>query len=529
MSETFEPPKPNDRLNAAAAQNDASTRPENANSETLRMVVIALAIVLFGLTLGVLFLLPKMVSTPTGNTPEETVSAAVDNQKPKNTEVAAPDASGSPLDASEQTKLSAPEELEQTDASALREQAQTLLAEADEKLTTLESKRAEIWASEKLKETKADLATGETAYSQQRYSAAVTTYKKVIVALDRLEQKSADVLTEALAAAELAIASGNSGNATAAFERALLIDPDNSAALAGIKRAANLDKVLALINEAQGFEQLGETPKALSRYETVLNIDANNDTARQAINRIKATARDESFRAAMSRGFRALEDKKYQNAQKQFGDAAKIKPNDSDASEALSQASDLLKSQKIQALMAKANKSSQQEDWRGVEKALGDAKRLDAAISGVDARINTARSRQSLEQQLLKYTSESERLRTDAVHDEAQALLANAKRITSPGPKLVGQINSLENTITLARTRRTVTITSDAKTEVTVYKVGKFGNLTEKRMSLFPGKYTVVGKRRGYKDVRIEFNVVANNSPQTIDVRCNESLQFGAR
>ena len=59
--------------------------------------------------------------------------------------------------------------------------------------------------------------------------------------------------------------------------------------------------------------------------------------------------------------------------------------------------------------------------------------------------------------------------------------------------------------------------------------MGKFGAFSQKNLSLFPGSYVAVGKRLGYRDVRLEFSVIASNSAQIFDVRCEEQLQFGAR
>lgn len=534
MSDKVEPPEHFDRPASPAPDDNpfvvnSKVAQKAAGGETLRMVVVALAIVLFGLTLAVLFVLPKIMSSG---------SDAVESEAPvaQSTPQQAPEETPSSVEVSEST---APEALtsgepprqsaDDTDNLKQREDAQSLLATADEKISFLETKNVSAWAADELQQVRADLALGEKAYSEQRYKAAINTYQNVIAALDQLVAQSDSVLTDSLAEGELALADGDSANARAAFENALLIEPDNSAALAGQKRAENLDAVLALVTEAAGFEELGETKQALDRYESALALDPKTTAASEAIARIKTASREKSFRAAMSRGFNALDKKNYNDARKHFKSATAIKPGDENAIEALTQAEELIKTQKIDSLLANANRKSQQEDWPAVEKSLLEAKRLDNSISGIDSRIATARSRQALTQQLAKYTSESHRLRSDAVHTEALAVIKKAKGIGSRGPKLTQQISTLEATILAARTPKTVTLTSDAATDITVYKVGKFGAFSTKDLSLLPGPYVVVGKRSGYRNVRLEFTVSATNSNQAFDVRCVEQLQFGTR
>ena len=51
-------------------------------------------------------------------------------------------------------------------------------------------------------------------------------------------------------------------------------------------------------------------------------------------------------------------------------------------------------------------------------------------------------------------------------------------------------------------TARAVVLRSDKLTDVTLYRVGRFGRFSEHRLMLRPGEYTAVGSRIGYRDVR---------------------------
>ena len=417
-----------------------------------------------------------------------------------------------------------------TDPAELAEQrqlAQNLLGELDEQIVQLATKNAAVWAAEKFAMAKTRLQDGERAYGEQRYEDAISTYREVKSQLDALDKQSHSVLTDALAEGEYALSSGDSAAAKKAFERAILIQPDHEPAVQGKQRAENLDEVLALINEAQGFEDLNEPDKALERYEAALALDAKATSAQQAVARIKAQQTTSSFNAAMSRGLQALEGKKYLDARKHFTTATKINPGDANAKESLQQANELIRSSQLQSLLRSAVTHKKKENWVEVENALLKAKKIDNSIANIDTQIDTARDRQTLERQLIKYTKEAHRLRDDDVHLEALSLLDKAKRYTA-GPKLRAQIADLQQTINTARAPQAVVITSDGATEVTVFKVGQFGILTQKDLQLLPGQYVAVGKRSGYRDVRVEFSVGANTN-NTVDVRCVEPVQFGPR
>jgi hypothetical protein len=69
-----------------------------------------------------------------------------------------------------------------------------------------------------------------------------------------------------------------------------------------------------------------------------------------------------------------------------------------------------------------------------------------------------------------------------------------------------------------------VHLLSDGLTEVVVLRVGALGAFREKSLALRPGSYVVVGKRRGYRDVRKTLLVSPAQSLPPLVVRCDEAL-----
>ncbi len=67
-------------------------------------------------------------------------------------------------------------------------------------------------------------------------------------------------------------------------------------------------------------------------------------------------------------------------------------------------------------------------------------------------------------------------------------------------------------------------IRSDNLTDVTVYKVGRFGRFASRDLLLPPGTYVAVGTRIGYRDVRVEFTLMAGQEPAMVTVRCQEKI-----
>ena len=69
-----------------------------------------------------------------------------------------------------------------------------------------------------------------------------------------------------------------------------------------------------------------------------------------------------------------------------------------------------------------------------------------------------------------------------------------------------------------------VTLVSDAATEVSVLRVGRLGTFAERTLALRPGRYVVVGTRKGFRDVRHVLEVRPGAAPGPLRVRCEEPI-----
>ena len=79
-------------------------------------------------------------------------------------------------------------------------------------------------------------------------------------------------------------------------------------------------------------------------------------------------------------------------------------------------------------------------------------------------------------------------------------------------------------TFSFTTTAMTVTLKSDGLTTVQVYHVGRLGQFISQQLKLYPGTYTVVGSRPGYRDVRQTLTVTPGQQPTDLDIRCEETI-----
>ena len=122
------------------------------------------------------------------------------------------------------------------------------------------------------------------------------------------------------------------------------------------------------------------------------------------------------------------------------------------------------------------------------------------------------------------YIDDPDGLSDDANMQAATRLLLDLARIDPMGPRLADQKTELSRLLKRAATPLSVELVSDNATEVSIFKIGRFGLFDNRQVELRPGNYVAVGIRPGYRDVRVEFRVAPEIDLQPVVVRCEEPI-----
>jgi len=234
--------------------------------------------------------------------------------------------------------------------------------------------------------------------------------------------------------------------------------------------------------------------------------------------------RAEEFAAAMSAAQAALEREDWPAARQGLARAAALEPGSPAVADARRRVEQGEKTAALARQREAARAFEVKEDWPRAVTEYEAASRLDPAVTFALEGRTRAALRADLAAKLDYHIARPLRLATDAVAREAELLLQQAREVEAPGPRHRQQIVSLQRALDEATASVPVVLESDGKTEVVVHKVGRLGVFVRKTLDLRPGTYTVVGKRSGYRDVRLQLVVEPNGSPPPLVVRCEEEI-----
>jgi len=365
---------------------------------------------------------------------------------------------------------------------------------------------------------------GDRALAALDSARAVTEYEAASVLLEGLIARTADVLHAALAQGVAALESGDAASAQRAFERALRIAPGHAAATSGLRRAAVLDQVVAALESGAHAERRGHGGAAARAYRTALDLDPQSSAARGALTRVEAKRVEDVFALAMAEAGAAVDASAWASAREALRRAAIAKPSAPEIAQWLTRIEEAERQEAIPQHGDRAAALEQKEEWRAALEQYEAILKLDPTIRfAQEGRSRTLRQAE-LTERLEAYLASPGRLSAATVLSEAETLVVAAAEVPASGPRHLARVARLESLIAAYTTPVEVRLMSDAQTDVTVYKVGHLGAFQTRALNLRPGKYTVVGTRRGYRDVRREIVVDAGQPAAPLLVVCEEKI-----
>jgi len=402
--------------------------------------------------------------------------------------------------------------------------AQALLSELLAKIDELELSGVQIWAQSEWKKINTIQDEGDTAYLNRSYDMAAASYRTAMQLLIDLEVAVPSVLQQSLSQGQAAILQENKPLAISNFETALAIDGSNQLAKAGLDRALKLDKVIALSNQGKRLAEEREWIESIEAFQAALAIDSNWKPALEGLTASILSNDEEQFQLSLSEGYALMKEQKFEEAEVSFRKSLSIVPDSKEGQQAIEELEIqrrivLTKSLKYKALIAEVN-----EEWDNAESYYETILSLDPNIQEVKDSLLRVRQRIKLINQMISFIAKAEQLNDDKLFSQAQETLKQAEAILNKGPELIEQVSKMQQVLKVASIPLQVTLISDQKTNVVIYKKGDFGLFERQSVLLKPGIYTAKGMRIGYRDTTLRFKVDPNQSEQSFTVICREKI-----
>ena len=410
---------------------------------------------------------------------------------------------------------------------SLRRESQEILQQLLDAQKTLQERGVTVWGREEYDRAMEHAGLGDAEYSRQNFIQAHEHYARALETFNGLLDGVEQLFSDTMQAGAAALSAGDAAAAEEAFGIALTIDPIDRSALLGMERAGTLTQVMELVDEGDSRLRAGKVQEAVARYRQALELDSHSERARKQLQQAQSRIRENEFNRAMSSGFSLLEQGRNGDAHEVFSRALKLKPRSRAARNGLEQAQHRITSEKINQALEQAEAAERDEDWPRAISAYDAVLELDDSLGNAREARRRAGLRSEIHTRLEQLLARPERLYDNSVYDEVAGFRDRIQALSAPGPVLTRQLAELDRLLALATMPVTVQLRSDNLTLVTLYKVGELGYFTSKSQSLRPGNYVAVGRRDGYRDVRVEFFVYPDKAMEPVVISSSEKIALG--
>ena len=410
------------------------------------------------------------------------------------------------------------------DSATLRTAADVARNQFDAAFAALDSHAAAIWATSEFAAARMQGEQAAQSYAVGDYAVARKAWESAAAKLAVLEKERPRALQQALNLGKTALAQGRTAEARVAFESAIAIEPGLAAARAGIERAARLDQAFVLVDAAVLHERAGKLADAEQGYRKALALDAAAPGAAAGLARLAARQAGDAYAAQMSRGLADLAAGRTGQARAAFQQALALRPDSRETRDALASLDQGQRVSALRLLEARAASAESDERWDEALAAWQEAAGLEPGLASARDGIARSKSRAELQRRIDALMQKPERLWDPAGRSEARTVLAMAAATGNPRQQLAEAAQDLERLAAAAEKPVRLRLESDGQTSIAIYRVGQYGTFTQRDLELLPGRYTVVGTRTGFRDVRREVILMPGSGPSAAVVKCEEPI-----
>jgi len=354
------------------------------------------------------------------------------------------------------------------------------------------------------------------------FTGAKKIFDDAMAELGKAQQALAEYVRENLVRGARALGKGEKEEAKKAFQAALEKSPGNEDANRGLKRAENIDRVYALLQQGEKLEKDKQYAAAAESYQKAFALDALSAEAQQGQARAERLEKETKFAAAQTAADAAFKRRDWAKAISESENALKVYPKKTEVQAMLKSAKENAHKDAVSNALAKAYAYENQHQWNEARRAYDETMKLEP--ENQDAKDGYMRAGTVIRalMQYEKLVDAAEQLANKAEFQTAKGRFNDAMNYKPTYLQPTDRVIQLQALLQQQTQPVEVTFHSDGKTTVWIGAFKMLGQLETQTVKIYPGDYQIAGRRKGFKDVNMLLQVRNGVAPPLITVMCNE-------
>ena len=384
-----------------------------------------------------------------------------------------------------------------------------------------------IEANDILSEVESLKKDGDKFYFEEFYFKSRDSYKRASELIIGFNDRNRLKVLEIIDRSQLAFDLVKLDEAKTLVEEGLGIDPANNKLTNLNNRIDNYQKVTDLISSAKDYSLSNKYSLAIQTIDEALQIDPERADAKQSKIKIINESKVYYFDQNIKNAYNALASNEFTKSLTLYNDAKSILPSNPELPILKREIDTKKKNYDIVLYTNSGDRNYASENWESALDAYDKALKLDPTNSNLQRKFNRTSTVKKTYDDLNKYLRNVDRLSSPNIRRNFETVIGDANNLVlKDEKKLIGLISQANETFKKYGEMVVLNLISNGETYLDIQKTRQYQPFSEENIKLYPGKYTLIAKKRGMQSSRKEINLDPGTEFLSITAICTNKCSI---
>ena len=384
-----------------------------------------------------------------------------------------------------------------------------------------------IEANDILSEVESLKKDGDKFYFEEFYFKSRDSYKRASELIIGFNDRNRLKVLEIIDRSQLAFDLVKLDEAKTLVEEGLGIDPANNKLTNLNNRINNYQKVTDLISSAKDYSLSNKYSLAIQTIDEALQIDSERADAKQSKIKIINESKVYYFDQNLKNAYNALASNEFSKSLTLYNDAKSILPSNPELPILKREIDTKKKNYDIVLYTNSGDRNYASENWESALDAYDKALKLDPTNSNLQKWFNRTTIVKKTYDDLNKYLRNIDRLSSPNIRRNFETVIGVANNLDlKDEKKLIGLISQANETFKKYGEMVVLNLISNGETYLDIQKTRQYQPFSEENIKLYPGKYTLIAKKRGMQSSRKEINLDPGTEFLSITAICTNKCSI---
>ncbi|MFC3092939.1 hypothetical protein DRW07_01805 [Alteromonas sediminis] len=321
-----------------------------------------------------------------------------------------------------------------------------------------------------------------------------------------------------------AFVNGDIDTAQFAYQQARQRNPGSEKLKALGRRIFAYDQVEQLLAQYRAAIAENNTGKQIQLLTRALQLDPARVELQPLIDELTAAERTDKVAALVEEGNKALANNQLERARQHLSQASTLDSKDAGVRAAMQALEQRTKTDQLFQLLAELDVNVNADDWQAVSTLAKSALTTYPNNKALKQLASTANDIVAKSAEFKGFMARSTAFYDSGFRQRVRQALMSNEHLLSHSAMLAGQAEAIRDKLKKMETPVMVTLTSDGKTHVTIFKEASLGKFERTDKTMLPGTYRVEGRCDGYQTIQKDLRVEATSDPIMLHIACEKRI-----